>query len=441
MLNFHSYDYRPEEWQFQHVKHSGEGIPMGMEIESEPKDEDSYSRDKLLTKLADVDLPIVAKHDGSLNEGGVEMVMHPMSLRFAHSNRIKWEEWSRAVTTGGYECDGHKKCGIHIHTPRNWWGKSQLYRLKYLMYNCDGLAEFFGNRPSAGGTSYSIDNASSIVESARSFREGRGRYMALNFGQGHRTSGQTLEFRIFQSATSVATIYQYYEFVDAIYEFTRNYNIASIRRSGNDTTENRAKMYGILFKRHIELHKHRYPNLAKKAKSWDTTSYKERIRPEYPYDYETNLIKGRYMDMVRALGIPQRGFIIRTDDKFVKITDREGKEFTVIKNDELLSAMEDSVMRESEREKKRLKAMRAAAREYKKLRESVPEFTPVSIDTQFRSGMIQYTTSPIGRNDWEVYSGPGVVSELLNDHRTIRAVRFTGQPSTILVREQETTCA
>jgi hypothetical protein len=65
------------------------------------------------------------KHDGSLEEEGIEVVTHPASLVY-HKTLFPWDNILGTLKGFGYKADTTNTCGLHIHISRNFFGETEV---------------------------------------------------------------------------------------------------------------------------------------------------------------------------------------------------------------------------------------------------------------------------------------------------------------------------
>ena len=64
---------------------------------------------------------VYVKHDGSLEEEGIEVVTHPASLEY-HKTAFPWDRILNMLRHYGYQADTTDTCGLHIHVSRKFFG-------------------------------------------------------------------------------------------------------------------------------------------------------------------------------------------------------------------------------------------------------------------------------------------------------------------------------
>ena len=175
----------------------------------------------LCRDLRGLDQPIYMKHDGSLNDEGVEIVTHPCTLNY-HQYELKWGAIIHACESNGYKSHNTTTCGLHTHVNRNVFGDDEYSRRAgcaklVLLVNAlwDKLVTFSRRKPNAleswsarpylrewdDITRGDFDgNDDDLIEMAYA-TEDRGRYQAINL-----TNCATVEFRMFRGTLKRGTL-------------------------------------------------------------------------------------------------------------------------------------------------------------------------------------------------------------------------------------------
>ena len=135
-----SYSYKPD------PKFFGTGVRFfGIELETEPQDE-GYEDAEMVREVKDyVSEWAYLKHDGSLCDGGFELVTHPMTLE--HHLKKFTPELFETIQEAGYVSHTNGNCGLHIHISRAAF-KSDLAIVKVLEFvygNYDNIVSKFIN--------------------------------------------------------------------------------------------------------------------------------------------------------------------------------------------------------------------------------------------------------------------------------------------------------
>ena len=126
---FHDYSYKPEpEFRMcDDEKRDGMddmAIPyFGVELEIDKGDDHrSVSED-----IQALGLPVYCKHDGSLDDEGVECVTHPCTLAY-HENVFDWGALADTALRHDYLSHNTSTCGLHVHVNRRCMGDTRADR-------------------------------------------------------------------------------------------------------------------------------------------------------------------------------------------------------------------------------------------------------------------------------------------------------------------------
>ena len=126
---FHEYSYKPEPEFHMCDDEKRDGmddmaIPyFGVELEIDGGDD---HRD-VSEDIQALGLPVYCKHDGSLDDEGVECVTHPCTLAY-HENVFDWGDLMGTAIEHGYLSHNTTTCGLHIHVNRRCMGDTRAER-------------------------------------------------------------------------------------------------------------------------------------------------------------------------------------------------------------------------------------------------------------------------------------------------------------------------
>ena len=96
-------------------------------------------KNKFLTKLNNFEKDFYPKYDGSLDDGGVEIVSHPMIMPTLLS---KWKNIFDLFQDTYVTYD----CGLHFHLDRKYLTERQIKNIDYIVNNVPDLIEEIGDR-------------------------------------------------------------------------------------------------------------------------------------------------------------------------------------------------------------------------------------------------------------------------------------------------------
>jgi hypothetical protein len=182
---------------------------LGVELEVDDGGEDHYYAKLILQE----GYPgfLYAKRDGSLRNG-FEIVSHPATLSF-HLIQAGWDKVLKKANDLGYTSHDNKRCGLHVHINRTFWGRDEQDReigeLKLLIFFerfWDEIVKF-SRRTRSQIDRYCSRYGTENLETAKRWN-GDSRYFALNFQNYY-----TIEIRIFRGTLRLDTFFATLEFV------------------------------------------------------------------------------------------------------------------------------------------------------------------------------------------------------------------------------------
>lgn len=210
---FHDYSYKPlANFHIRTGEELRKTLMFGVELEVDRGDD----HNDLSDALGVLDQPIYMKHDGSLDEEGVEIVTHPCSLAY-HTYQLRWKEITRKCRSLGYLSHNTSTCGLHIHVGRDQMGDTWAERdrtagnlvilarklwdelVPFTRRTEDALEEW-AECPSLCWRDF--DELSDEEKTEEALRtESDGRYQAVNL-----CNSNTVEFRLFRGTLKRDTI-------------------------------------------------------------------------------------------------------------------------------------------------------------------------------------------------------------------------------------------
>lgn len=156
---------------------------------------------------------IYCKHDGSIENGGFEIVTHPMTLDY-HINEMPWASVMEEAIHMGYRSHQSGCCGLHVHVNRDTFGETEeqqdcrVARILYFVENFWNELLRFSRRTRGQMQEWASrygrkDSPKEQIDHVKTnFSD---RYRAVNL-----TNRDTIEFRLFRGTlrynTFVATL-------------------------------------------------------------------------------------------------------------------------------------------------------------------------------------------------------------------------------------------
>jgi hypothetical protein len=146
------------------------------------------------------------KSDGSLSDGGFEIVTVPASLDKQR------EIWPRLLdSVSGMKSFDTKTCGLHVHCSRKPLSTLTVAKIVVFVNNRtnQGFMECIAGRPSGQWAMYKDKKHKDVMDGANTVR-----YEAVNL-----LNYNTIEFRIFKGTLKKASVFKAIEFCDALIHF------------------------------------------------------------------------------------------------------------------------------------------------------------------------------------------------------------------------------
>lgn len=166
------------------------------------------------------------KHDGSL-QNGFEIVTHPFTDRWLKENQEQIED----LFTRLYSQDAYIQatCGTHFHLSMGAFSNTHLYKFMSFIYNNRTQMLTLSKRENLDWlesyASMTSENSRHLIQKAKrkanvvttnGHRPG-GKYVAVNL-----KDGRTVEVRIFAGCDSFQLFMGWYQFLHALYEYTKS---------------------------------------------------------------------------------------------------------------------------------------------------------------------------------------------------------------------------
>lgn len=260
----HDYSYRPN-MRFHCLPAEKAGLArgiaplyLGFELEVDDPDDEKDEEDasniaRALTRAMNTqgvgDL-VYCKHDGSLSDGGFEIVSHPTTFAW-------WKEHHEllkpifALPREGLRSFQTDTCGMHVHLSRKAFTPMHLYRF---------LRFFYRNAPLIAMTSrrarHNLDQWASLRLNATEVKlvkrtASQTRYTAVNL-----QNENTVEIRVFRGTLSPDGFWMNLEFVQSAFEFTRTAGARAMTES----------QYLRYVEKHRKSYKHLYAYYVRRGK-------------------------------------------------------------------------------------------------------------------------------------------------------------------------------
>ena len=233
-----SYSWKPDPI-FNKGDKRDKDLHMGFELEIEDYDGNGLDPDDAVADIHETlnkggdDLTVYCKYDGSLEDGGVEMVSHPRTLDYYMSRYSEFEGCYDQLADDGWRSEKGGHCGMHIHIDKMFLGKN-------VDYVCAKIGYIFSlfwdellciSRRSSTGLGYCHkndieinDNKETCIGKIKDQKYGD-RYVAVNNKPEH-----TLEIRLWRGTLNARTVMATLDLTRAIVLCAKKYSINTLQR-------------------------------------------------------------------------------------------------------------------------------------------------------------------------------------------------------------------
>lgn len=235
------YSFRPT-WKYWNASIGGEAtytrrapyfpsdLYMGIELEMEKMTDNLL--EKFLTDAQEIDINdpnfCYFKEDGSLGNNGAELVTQPATLD-AFKIRFPFEALDNA-REGGARSFYYSQCGFHIHVSRSAFTPSHLYKFLKFQVKNDRMCMVVGQREHSSYATWAEEETNNVRHRTKDVVKGTvhsARYTAINTG-----NFETIELRYFKGNILKEAVLKNVEFVDCVYNYTKQLTVSDIWRKG-----------------------------------------------------------------------------------------------------------------------------------------------------------------------------------------------------------------
>ena len=203
------YSYKPSP-NFMSEKDESTELYFGMEVEVIAKNEDEFEQaaKEVQERLGE---RVYLKHDGSLDEGGFEIVTHPGTFAF-------WQKHPLAIEDLPIYSYKNASTGIHVHVSRNALRKIDIAKILYFFALPSNLDLIYKIAQRSETHYCQKQNKGEVLNDLQHHNE---RYKAINL-----QNKNTIEFRIFKGNTKDEAIKRIIQFCHAMVMFVKVTSVA-----------------------------------------------------------------------------------------------------------------------------------------------------------------------------------------------------------------------
>lgn len=206
-----NYSYEPDNFVFHKCSWENEKSAIFYGVEIETTFEYEGDAQAFAFELSRWEDWVYCKHDSSINDNGVEIVLHPITLAKLYEENMFHDIYQKIKDNSG---DVDWSCGMHIHI-----GRDRLTHNEWL-----GVIEFFQNFQQfilnfSGRDITDFNRWCKFYQSRNEYYDLRNddRYKAVNLA-----NSRTIEIRIFQTPETPEEAYANVEFLECLIYTVKN---------------------------------------------------------------------------------------------------------------------------------------------------------------------------------------------------------------------------
>jgi hypothetical protein len=223
-----SSDYKPDPvfYTGKTEQNKSNTLFLGFELEIDKSGKSEECVEKLIETFNDF---LYCKEDGSLRNGGFEIVSHPFSQKWFDENKKKLIKILKISRRFGFRSLKTSTCGLHIHVNSSSFDKTNLFKVLKLIYDNKNFFCLFSQRKQDFlycGFDYErlFYNEKAIVCKKKiKYTESKSRYSAVNL-----SNSETIEFRFFKGTLSKLGFFRALEFVFFLHEFVNDIELKNV---------------------------------------------------------------------------------------------------------------------------------------------------------------------------------------------------------------------
>ena len=213
----HDYDYKPEAIIFHNDNdENNNNLHVGIELEIQGKNHCSFIK-KAKEKFDET--IFYFKHDGSLDDTGVEIVSQPMSYNFIKHTDYWYDLFNLMFEYGMDDVDN---AGLHFHLDKNYFSESEIAVIDYIVNNFSHSFYQCGGRIFNSNSRYCRTVYKNLEDWGKNTNKDN-RYQAVNL-----TNQHTIELRFCESTYEFDVFKERVKLIYAIAQFAKQYTLKDI---------------------------------------------------------------------------------------------------------------------------------------------------------------------------------------------------------------------
>ena len=283
---------------------------IGFELEVEHKEDSHGNQRKAIDKIQE-NINCYLEHDGSLNDGGFEIVSQPQTYNYIMQQFGKYKETFDRLIELGYISHNSSHCGLHFHVtaPKSDIRNDVVSRLWLIIENFKDEFEKISRRSGNFEWCHFLSNTSDatddmlegIYKMKKVYKNGQ-RYLVIN-----NENTKTLEIRLFRGTLRAETFFADLQLVNNLFNLAYDLNIKLKDITWAKLTEGEyiqayCEQHKIYSKKRIKDNSMTFVTLENKAKRFTRQIYNEYAKyfksKEFSY-YKMKKFDNKNMNLFR----------------------------------------------------------------------------------------------------------------------------------------------
>lgn len=166
--------------------------------------------------------PCYIKYDGSLNGNGMEIVTHPLTVKY-HKRVFNWRELLKKLEKDNFTSHSNNRCGLHIHISKKWFKPEDYLKFNIIFDKNYSVIKRFAKRTK---TNYcervKTSETREIAEKKKATRLSQwyNHYKSIYFG-----NSNTIELRIYRGTLNIERFNMTLDMTEALAYFVKSYSL------------------------------------------------------------------------------------------------------------------------------------------------------------------------------------------------------------------------
>ena len=172
--------------------------------------------------------PCYIKYDGSLNGSGMEIVSHPLTVKY-HKRIFDWKSLLKRLKGDKFTSHSNNRCGIHIHLSKSWFKPEDFLKFNIIFDKNFSVIKRFSKRTTLSYCHkirpYETQEITRLKKKTR-LADWYDHYKSVYFGNNH-----TIEIRIYRGTLEIDQFNAILDMTEALSYFVKSYSLAFFIKS------------------------------------------------------------------------------------------------------------------------------------------------------------------------------------------------------------------